>query len=333
LKQKKVKEDTGDKKKKKRKVLRPRKYKPVPLWDYETARQWVQNHKIDCLVQYRNYHEKYGLPPEMPIYPSQVYSRKKWNSWRGAEDFWYNPGYDIKKERKHAHILPYEDAQMFCRALKITTWRKYQDWVDSPRNRKFYPRLPQEPQLVYEEWVDWGTFTGTGFVCTRKRKLHWLPFEAARSFVQQLKLTCVQDWMDWKRTPDRPKYIPSQPNLVYKDKWKSTGDWIGTEIMAIVQSNVEPENTIWAIVHDPSQPPNMFIMTIFKGGVRYAWEKCKEKGLTLKRCYMYEPDLQLEVNRIVLRNCGSFSNGTFVTPNYAQLQFDLDMVLIALTKL
>ncbi len=59
-------------------------------------------------------------------------------------------------------------------------------------------------------------------------KLSWQPFEEARNFIQSLKLKSSKEWLDFAHSDQRPKDIPSNPNMVYsKHGWEGIGDWLG----------------------------------------------------------------------------------------------------------
>ena len=59
-------------------------------------------------------------------------------------------------------------------------------------------------------------------------KRNWRPFEEARSYVRSLGLKGTADWLQWRKSGERPPDIPTNPNTIYKDEWTSMGDWLGT---------------------------------------------------------------------------------------------------------
>ena len=55
-----------------------------------------------------------------------------------------------------------------------------------------------------------------------------LPFVEARAMVRKFKLGSQDEWEEWRRSPQRPKDIPSNPSKVYKDSgFISFPDWLG----------------------------------------------------------------------------------------------------------
>ncbi len=63
----------------------------------------------------------------------------------------------------------------------------------------------------------------------RKTNNHWLPFDKARQFSRDLKLTSVVEWISYAKSGKMPEGIPTNPNVFYKDTgWISWPDWLGT---------------------------------------------------------------------------------------------------------
>jgi superfamily II DNA or RNA helicase len=74
--------------------------------------------------------------------------------------------------------------------------------------------------------LDWADWLGTEY---------W-PFEKARDYVHKLGLKNVEDWYDWCKSGNRPRYMPSSPDDRYRDEgWVDWYDWLGTE------------ETIWSV--------------------------------------------------------------------------------------
>jgi len=55
----------------------------------------------------------------------------------------------------------------------------------------------------------------TGKTRTYKNKVSYLSFQAARTFVQSLKLTTTAEWLDYLKTPARAPNIPPNPYKTY----------------------------------------------------------------------------------------------------------------------
>jgi Post-segregation antitoxin CcdA/Phage-integrase repeat unit len=54
------------------------------------------------------------------------------------------------------------------------------------------------------------------------------PFELAREFTQKLGLKSAGEWNTYCKSRKKPQDIPFNPNKVYRQRWISWGDWLGT---------------------------------------------------------------------------------------------------------
>jgi len=53
-------------------------------------------------------------------------------------------------------------------------------------------------------------------------------FEEARAYIRTLKLKGKEDFIMWAKNSDRPNDIPASPVRIYKEKWVTWGDWVGS---------------------------------------------------------------------------------------------------------
>ena len=118
--------------------------------------------------------------------------------------------------------LDFEDAREFVWNLNLkneSEWRKYLKTENRPWN------ITTNPSKIYKDkgWVSMSDWLGT--------KKGWdgkhLDFEVAREIVREENLQSQNEWYDYIKNK-KPYNIPSNPQFVYKEKWKSLPDWIGT---------------------------------------------------------------------------------------------------------
>ena len=130
------------------------------------------------------------------------------------------------------NFLPFEEARLFARSLKLNGIADWTKWCKSGNKPD---DIPSAPNFVYKDsWVSWGDFLGTGNLASKDYKFR--PFEEARLFAHNLKLSSGAEWKKWSKSGKRPDDIPSDPYAVYKDSgWVGMGDWLGT-------GNIAPQN-------------------------------------------------------------------------------------------
>jgi hypothetical protein len=123
------------------------------------------------------------------------------------------------KNRFATPFLSFKDARAFARNLGL---KNAKDWRTAERP----DNIPNCPEKVYRgEWVSWGDWLGTGNTTNWNRK--YSPFEKARTYVRSQHFRNMKEWSTWCKTK-RPNNIPSCPSTVYKSRWVSWGDWLGT---------------------------------------------------------------------------------------------------------
>lgn len=63
----------------------------------------------------------------------------------------------------------------------------------------------------------------------KKRKKN---FNEARKFARSLKIKNWKEWREYCKSGNKPDNIPANPNVVFQNEWKGTGDWLGTGAIA-----------------------------------------------------------------------------------------------------
>jgi len=114
-------------------------------------------------------------------------------------------------------FLPYEQAKLYVHRLGFERMAQWAEWKRQGKRPSF---IPSNPQVAYLKsgWIDWHDWLGFDF---------W-PFAKARTFMRGLHLKNRQDYMTWLGKGSRPKYIPYNPEKVYKyTGWVSFKDFLG----------------------------------------------------------------------------------------------------------
>ena len=120
--------------------------------------------------------------------------------------------------------MSFNEAKDLIQNQGIKTKREFQEWSKSKKRPKNFPSNPN--QVYTNEWKGWGDFLGTGNISTGKRK--WMSFQDAKTLMQSQGIKTHKDFIEWKKDGKRPKDFPSNPNQIYKDKWKGWGDFLDT---------------------------------------------------------------------------------------------------------
>lgn len=91
--------------------------------------------------------------------------------------------------------------------------------------------IPQNPENIYKEkWISLSDWIGSQNIAPQHRK--YKAFDEAREFVRALHLTNDKKWRIYCKSVKKPNDIPINPAKVYKDKWKTLSDWLGSKNIA-----------------------------------------------------------------------------------------------------
>jgi len=119
-------------------------------------------------------------------------------------------------------------AREYARSLGLSgqiAWRK---WVggEMPHLPPRPSDIPSLPQVTYKNtgWAGYADFLGTGNDANHQVVL--LPFKQARAFVRRLNLETTNEWRAWSRSPERPLFIPSNPDKAYPKSYQGMADWL-----------------------------------------------------------------------------------------------------------
>jgi hypothetical protein len=178
---------------------------------FTEAREFVRSLKLNGQIEWIEYCKSGDKPDDVPTNPHIAYK----NEWKGTRD-WVGTNFSS-----------FVDSREFVRSLGLKSqieWYAYSKSGNKPDN------IPTTPQKVYkDEWKGWGDFLGTG----NTRDKNFLSFNEAREFVRKLGLKGLNEWFEYCKSGNKPKDIPSNPNLNYKNNgWKSYGDWVGNDNIA-----------------------------------------------------------------------------------------------------
>ena len=122
-------------------------------------------------------------------------------------------------------FLPFKEAREYARSLKLSSSKKWAEFVKSP---DFPHNIPKRPEGTYKDegwrgYSDW-LATGNGRYVIEGR----LSFEEAREYVRKLNLNGLNGWIAYCKSGKRPANIPASAHTTYKDEWQGHGDWTGS---------------------------------------------------------------------------------------------------------
>ena len=182
--------------------------------NFEDARSYVHNLNLSSFSEYKKLIKSKKMPSDIPSNPHIVY-KKEWvdfNDWLGKapKQIW----------------LTFKDARGFIQNLNLKNNKEWKDYVKSGNKPK---NIPSNPRSVYrDQFVGIADWLGNSNIDTKSVK--FLPYNKAKKVVSIENLRDYKEWMIYSKNK-RPINIPSNPNLVYKNKgWKGWREFLGSKI-------------------------------------------------------------------------------------------------------
>ena len=179
---------------------------------FEEAREFVHNLNLKNGLEWLAYCKSGKKPEYIPYHPERTYKTEWVNlkDWLGTGNF------------RNKNFKSFEEARKFVKTLNLKNVKEWFAYCKSSSKPKY---IPYHPEGIYDEWVNWGDWLGTG----NTRNKDFKSFEKAKKFVQNLKLKNCSEWFIYCKSGSKPKDIPSNPKEKYKSEWKGYKDWLGTK--------------------------------------------------------------------------------------------------------
>jgi hypothetical protein len=192
-----------------------------------------------------------------------------------------------KTKRYKGKFLTFHQARRITRALGLNTVEEWRDLCSS-KDRPL--DIPVCPRVTYKKygWANYPDFLGYKYP-------RFIVFKQARKFIRNLGFKTTAEWRKYSSSGKRPKYIPCNPNIIYKKQFKGLRDWIGLpeqflpfeEARKYVRKNMTGRNWWeWCRTNRPSNIP-IRPDVIYKNEGWKSWEdwfgKKKKKFLPYKK--------------------------------------------------
>ncbi len=177
-------------------------------WGFRWARNYVRQLGFTKRMQWNEYCESGDKPDSVPSDPDKIYAEEwlSWSDWLGTVSFW-----------------GFVEARNFVYGLGLKNAKEWEVYCQSGEKP---PYIPANPGMAYrKEWQgmdDW-----LGLETPTKFEREFLPFEDAKAIVHKLGFKSSKEWKAHCQTRKRHVAIPTNPDVVYAQKWKGWRDWLG----------------------------------------------------------------------------------------------------------
>ena len=184
---------------------------------FEECMKFVRNLKINSQKEWKIFCKSGKKPSDIPTNLNRTY-QSQWKSWG---DFF---GTDTIASQFKVY-RSFEECKNFVRNLKINSQT---EWYSYCKTGKKPDDIPRTINSIYKkEWTTWGDFFGNGNVANQRKEFS--SFKVARAFVHKQKLKSNMDWRIFCKSGKKPVELPTNPEKIYKEKWKGWADFLGKE--------------------------------------------------------------------------------------------------------
>lgn len=183
---------------------------------FAEAREYVRQLGLNNREEWQAWIKSNENPSDIPSSPERAYKK----DWKGVGD-WLGTGAVASQNRS---FLSFEKSREFVSKLNLKNKDEFAEWAKSLNRPKNIHSLPSNKYKT--EWKGWTYFLGNAE--EQVKPAEYLPFLDAREYVRKLALTSYDEYANWTKSHQRPKFIPSHPERTYEKDWKGLGDWIGT---------------------------------------------------------------------------------------------------------
>jgi hypothetical protein len=180
----------------------------------------------------KNYNEwiaycKSGKKPiTIPDEPDKVYKKEGWLGWGHWLGTVKKPDPDEEYALRTKNVFrSFEDAKKFVQKEKFNDRKLHEQyWYNYCRSGNKPNDIPSYPDIVYyKEWKGFADFFNTDTPEYRS-------FNETKKFVRKLGLKDKNDWEVYCKSGNKPDNIPSNPNIIYYEKWRGFDDFFGTGV-------------------------------------------------------------------------------------------------------
>lgn len=181
---------------------------------YQQASEWAQSQNIMTYDQWADRCAA-GLPEGVPMDPQTVYRDEfvGWHEFLGVQ---------LSRDGRKV-FWSYERARDWARSAGVKSGRQ---WKIMAKEGVLPSGVPAQPYKVYMvQFLNWGEFLGTGHVASKDKV--FVTYEEAMDWAKENGLTSQLKWKAFHKKT-KPQNIPLNPQRVYKNQFKTWGEFLGT---------------------------------------------------------------------------------------------------------
>lgn len=281
-----------------------------PKWvSYAECKKFVHSLTLRDITHWRQYTKNNVLPEGIPKNPRAVYGKE----YKGDADL-----------LGHETYYTYTVLSIKIKKYGFGSEREYRQWHMANNPQK----VPKRPDRMYEaEWEGWPKFLG-------KKKRAFRPYEDAIRYAHALGIKDKPHWLNYCASGKKPSDIPSLPDKIYKAKWVSWPEWLGTKLEVVIKHKQNNFTHILYLYVEEGEVDNVISIGIEPDGITAVKQKQQEENFRLLKMYRYDPSKHHTVEQIINNNGTAYYEATsqFIITNVHQLLWDMMCEFEIVTK-
>ena len=180
--------------------------------DFKTALIIVRDLNINSVTEWRKW-IKVNKDKKIPYNPDSFYKNSGWVNYK------HFFGSNSLKRKK---FITYNDARNLLKTYKLNNYKEFSKWVSKNMDKN----IPSRPEQIYlKDWISWGDFLSSGKISNSKKIFK--SYNDCVLFLKEIELSGHNSFIEWFSLI-KPIDIPSNPHIIYKEKWVSWGEFLST---------------------------------------------------------------------------------------------------------
>lgn len=165
-------------------------------------------------------------PSNVPAFPNPIYKDHGWQGW----GHWLGTG-NIQNGAQQ--FLPFKEALIVVWSIGLTKHKEWRAWCKEGMRP---PNVPSQPEKVYKNkgWKNWKHWLTPQYI-------NYVSYMEAKTATWESKIKTKEEWDKWCKSGQKPKTIPDNPDIVYKNndslyKWYNWESFLLSRNFVIVNT-------------------------------------------------------------------------------------------------
>ena len=198
-----------------------RRHDKLIMLSYKKAKSFAQKLNLKNAQEWFLETKKTNFPENIPVGVNSYYKE-----FEGFGIF-LGTGYISTSVRK-SEYAKFNYVKSYIKNKKI---KNSKEWKNLIKNNKLPKNFPKFPDQTYsKDWKGWGYFLNNPKLLPSSKR--YMSYQDAIKFVRKKNIKNAREWQSFTKSNNFPEDLPVALKSVYKNQFKSLGDFLGTGAIA-----------------------------------------------------------------------------------------------------